>query len=106
MPENIYDIVMWSAYGLLGAVWLLAMVRVFRKKLAPVRTVKAEVIHKQKTEVFSKYQGTGKGVRYVVVFLAEGKKLSFYVSEFSYGGYKCGEKGTLKYKGDRIVDFT
>lgn len=106
MPENIYNIVMWTAAGLLAVVYLLCMIRVLTKKLAPERTVRAEVIHKQKTETFSKYQGTGKRVRYVVVFMAEGKKLSFYVSEFSYGGYRRGEKGTLKYKGDRLISFS
>ena len=30
---------------------------------------------------------------------------SFYVSELSYGGYRVGESGTLKYRGDRIIDF-
>lgn len=106
MPENIYNIIMWTAAGLLGVIYIIAMVRVLKKRLAPERTVKAEVIHKQKTESFSKYSGTGKRVRYVVTFMAEGKKLSFYVSEFSYGGYRRGEKGTLKYKGDRIIEFT
>lgn len=106
MPENIYNIVMWTVAGGLAAVYLLAMVRMLGKRFAPVKTVKAEVVGKQKTESFSKYAGTGRHVRYVVVFMAEGKKRSFYVSEFSYGGYRCGEKGTLKYKGDRILDFS
>ena len=33
------------------------------------------------------------------------KKKSFYVSQFSYGGYRVGEKGTLKHKGDRLIGF-
>lgn len=105
MPENIQYIVMWSFWGLLAAVWIVALARTIGKRFAPLKTVKAQVIDKHKVEFFSKYRGNGKAVRYVVVFLAEDKKLSFYVSEFSYGGYRKGEKGKLTYRGDRIVDF-
>jgi len=55
--------------------------------------------------VFAKYSGNGKREKYVIVFSVGGKKKSFYVSEFSYGGYRINEKGVLKYKGDKIVDF-
>jgi len=54
-------------------------------------------------EQFSKY---GKRVKYAVTFLTDGKKKSFYVSEFSYNGYRKGEKGTLTYQGDRLIDFS
>lgn len=80
--------------------------RAWGHKLAPVRTVKAKVVDKNRTELFSKYSGTGKSYRYAVVFEADGKKVSFYVSEFSYGGYRKGETGTLKYQGRRIIDFS
>lgn len=90
---------------LIIAFWVLVLIRIFRNKLAPVRTVPAQVIDKHKAESFSKYSGTGKETRYVVVFLVDGKKKSFYVSEFSYGGYRLKEKGTLEYKGDRLIGF-
>ena len=94
---------------LMAVIWAVAMVsiviRVIRNKRGPVKTVQAEVVGKQTVENFSKYSGTGKTTRYVVIFSAGGRKLSFYVSEFSYKGYKKGEKGTLKYKGDRLIDF-
>ena len=105
MPENAYNIVMWCFGGLLAVVWIIAIVRTVHKRCAPLKTVKAEVIDKHTVEFFSKYAGNGKHIRYVVTFLAEGKKLSFYVSEFSYGGYRKGEKGKLTYRGDKIVDF-
>ena len=54
---------------------------------------------------FSKYSGTGKHEKYVVVFSVDGKKKSFYVSQFSYNGYRVNEKGTLKYKGDKLIEF-
>jgi hypothetical protein len=41
----------------------------------------------------------------VVTFSAEGKRLSFYVSAFSYAGYTINESGMLTYKGDRLIGF-
>ena len=107
MPENTWNTVILVLFiGL----WVLAMVgvavKLFKNRLASIKTVKAEVIGKNKIEGFSKYAGNGKREKYVVVFQAEGKKLSFYVSEFTYRGYKPGETGTLKYKGDKIIDFS
>ena len=94
---------------LFAALWLFVIVklavRAIRNRTAPVKTVKATVVDKQKTEHFSKYSGTGKRERYVVVFLAEGVKSSFYVSEFSWRGYRKGETGTLQYRGDKLIDF-
>lgn len=80
--------------------------RTWGHKLAPVKTVKAKVVDKNRIEHFSKYSVTGKSYRYAIVFESEGKKLSFYVSEFSYGGYRKGEIGTLQYQGSRIIDFS
>lgn len=102
MPENLSNIIIISLFWGVGA---LAAIRFLAKRLSPVKTVSAVVVDKHKTEVFSKYAGNGKQVKYVVVFSAGGKKLSFYVSEFSYSGYRAGEKGKLTYKGNRIIDF-
>lgn len=102
MPENLSSIIIIVLFLGVGA---LAAIRLLTKRVAPVRTVAAVVADKHKTEVFSKYAGSGKHIKYVVVFSAGGKKLSFYVSEFSYGGYRVGEKGTLTYKGSKLIDF-
>ena len=91
--------------ALIALVWLLAFLRIIINKHAPIKTIQATVVDKHITETFSKYAGNGKQKRYVIVFSAKGKKLSFYVSEFSYNGYRPGEKGTLKYKGDKLIDF-
>ena len=95
---------------LVMAAWFLVMVRIFAKVLKgrfgkPV-TVSAEVVGKQTVEFFAKYAPGSKRVRYVVNFLVKGKKKSFYVSEFSYNGYRKGEKGKLTYQGDRLIDFS
>ena len=102
MPDNISNIIIISLFFGVGA---LAAGRLLVKRFAPVKTVSAVVIDKQKIESFSKYTGNGKQVKYAVVFSAEGKKLSFYVSEFSCGGYRVGEKGRLTYKGSKLIDF-
>ena len=106
MPENISNIVIVSLFmgiGLLAVGSIL--VRLVKNRYAPIKTVKAVVIDKNKVETFSKYSGTGKHEKYVIVFSVGGKKKSFYVSRFSYGGYRVNEKGMLKYKGDKIIEF-
>lgn len=106
MPDNIVSIVFGS---LMLGLWLWAMVRLLIKaiktKYAPIQSVKAEVIDKHIIETFSKYSGNGKHEKFVIVFSVNGKKKSFYVSEFSYGGYRINEKGTLQYKGDKLIAF-
>lgn len=91
--------------ALLILLWVLVIIRFIINRSAPTKTVKATVTDKQTVETFSKYSGNGNVTKYVVVFSAEGKKKSFYVSHFSYNGYRINEKGTLKYKGDRLISF-
>ena len=106
MPENIASIVILSLFvGISVFAFVSLLVKLIKNRVAPVRTVKAVVLDKQKVEIFSKYSGTGKREKYVVVFSVDGKKKSFYVSQFSYGGYRLNEKGTLKYQGDKLIDF-
>ena len=106
MPENISNIIIISLFvgvGVLAVVSLL--MKAVKNRYAPLKTVKAVVIDKNKVENFSKYSGTGKSEKYVIVFSVDGKKKSFYVSQFSYNGYRVNEKGTLKYKGDKLIEF-
>ncbi|MBE6944634.1 MAG: DUF2500 domain-containing protein [Ruminococcaceae bacterium] len=106
MPNNTMNIIL--ATVLLG-LWLLAMVvlllRAIKNKKAPGKTVEAQVVHKQIVESVSKYAGNGKREQYVVVFSVDGRKKSFYVSSFSYAGYRIGEKGMLTYQGDKLIGF-
>ena len=106
MPENIASIVILSLFvGISVFAFVSLLVKLIKNRIAPLRTVKAVILDKQKVEIFSKYSGTGKREKYVVVFSVDGKKKSFYVSQFSYGGYRLNEKGTLKYQGDKLIDF-
>ena len=106
MPENISNVIIISLFLGVGALAVVSLlVKAVKNRYAPIKTVKAVVIDKNKVEAFSKYSGNGKSEKYVIVFSVEGKKKSFYVSQFSYNGYRVNEKGTLKYKGDKLIDF-
>ena len=106
MPENISNIVIIALFVGIGALAMVSiLVRMVKNRYAPIKTVKAVVIEKNKVETFSKYSGSGKSEKYVIVFSIGGKKKSFYVSQFSYNGYRINEKGTLKYKGGKLIEF-
>ena len=100
------NIVGYVFLGLSLVCIVVYIVKFLQDRCSPVKTAKATVVHKQTVETFSKYSGNGKHVRYSVTFQIDSKKRSFYVSEFSYRGYKVNESGTLKYRGSRIVDFS
>ena len=105
--DNIASIVIG---GLFCGIFVLALIRILIKavksKYSTVKTVPATVVDKQTIEHFSKYAGNGKQVKYVVVFSVNGKRKGFYVSQFSYNGYRIGENGMLKYKADQLIEFT
>ena len=104
--EQLPQIILISLlFGLWMFVAIKVAVRYYRSRHGKLRTVKARVADKFRSETFDKYHGTGKAYQYRVVFEAEGKKLSFAVSEFSWSGYRVGETGTLQYRGDRLIDF-
>lgn len=83
--------------------WFLIIKRYIPFKKSAV-TVKATVCDKYKYNPVSAYPGTAKE-RYVVVFKTKTKKLSFVVSEYSFGNYRKNESGTLKYKGNKLISF-
>ena len=106
MPENISNVIIISLFLGVGALAVVSLlVKTVKNRYAPIKTVKAVIIDKNKVETFSKYSGTGKSEKHVIVFSVNGKKKSFYVSQFSYNGYRVNEKGTLKYKGDKLIEF-
>lgn len=102
MMNNVINIL---AIILFVLCWFLIIKKLIWNKVAPIKTVKAEVIDKYKPDVVSKYPGVFKDERYVVVFKTKDKKLSFDVSGFSFNNYTIEEKGTLKYKGTKIISF-
>ena len=99
-PYKLLTMLFWILLLLLYGIVLL---RLLGSRFGRPKTVQAEVVGKQTVEQFTKYGG--KKVRYVVNFLVDGRKKSFYVSEFSYNGYRKGERGQLTYRGDRLIEF-
>lgn len=100
------NIVGYVFAGVLLVAAVAYTVRLLKNRFGTAKTVKATVVHKQTVEAFSKYSGNGMHTKYSVTFQIGDKRRSFYVSEFSYKGYKVKETGTLKYKGSRIIDFS
>ena len=105
MPVELRQIIRIVILLLSIALLLLPVIQHLQNRYGRIKTVKATVCHKQKVEFFSKYRGSGKSANYVVTFDTGKKHLYFYVPEFSYHGYRVGERGTLKYRGKWIVDF-
>ncbi|MBQ7817413.1 MAG: DUF2500 family protein [Oscillospiraceae bacterium] len=103
MENNIVGYV-FIGFFLVGA--FAYIIRFLWDRFSPIKTAKATVVHKQTVETFSKYSGNGVHQKYSVTFQIGDKKRSFYVSEFSYRGYRVKESGTLKYRGSRIIDFS
>ena len=106
MPENVINIVITSIFIGIGALAMGSIIaRTIKNRYAPIKVVEAVIIDKNKIESFSKYSGNGEAEKYVIVFSVNGKKKSFYVSQFSYNGYKVNGKGILKYKGNKLISF-
>jgi len=99
------DVFSVIAIALFFLCWLLIIKKFVLSRCTTIQTVKAKIVDKYKPEMVSKYPGIFKQERYIVVFETKDKKLSFTVSDFSYGNYKVGEKGTLKYKGSKLISF-
>lgn len=107
MPETANKIIVLLAIACTLFLFGKIIYQILYNKYAKTKTVKAQVIDKFKSDKFSKIYGSiARAPQHYVVFQIEGKKKSFRVSEFSYGGYKLNERGTLKYKGDRLIDFS
>ncbi len=104
---NIFGYIVNIAFACLMAVIVLGIaVRVLRDRFSAVKEVGAEIVNKQSYEnLRHSWQRVANTKKYVVTFQTERGKMHFDVSEFSYNGYRIGEKGTLTYQGTRLVDF-
>ncbi len=106
MPETVNKIIVLLAIACTLFLFGKIIYQTLRNRYAKVKTVNAQVVDKFKADKFSKIYGSAaRTPQYYVVFQIGSKKKSFRVSEFSCGGYRIGERGTLKYKGDKLVDF-
>lgn len=94
-----------TIFGLLGIVIVLSVVihTFFLKE----KVETAVVINKQSydRQVYRKGQAPFLKREYIITFLCRDKKRNFEVSELSYESYKMNQKGTLRYKGSKLIDF-
>jgi hypothetical protein len=88
-------------------IWIGILVRLLKGKLSETTEVLAVVADKQcyEKQIYSKGQAPFAKKEYIITFLCGKRKLHFEVSEFSYNGYTVDQKGILKYKGTRLIDF-
>ncbi len=110
MPENASElfnnmVIVLSVLCICFVFFKLFYTRI-KDRLAPTKTAKAKVVDKFVADDFSKIYGpAARRPQYFVVFSMDNQKRSFRVSEFSYNGYKINQRGTIKYKGTRLIDF-
>ena len=100
---NIFNIILAVVFLLC---WVLIIRKIILSRFSKVKKVKAKISDKYIPRIISNYPGAFKPKRYVVVFETKNEKLSFDVSEFSYGNYKIGDEGTLNYKGTKLISFS
>lgn len=106
--ENLYSIIVNIVFTILGIVIVAGMlVRIFKDKFAKVTRIAATVVNKQHYEkhIYSKSEAPSSQMKYVVTFDTDMGEMHFEVTGFSYNGYRLNEKGTLTYKGTRLIDF-
>ena len=85
--------------------WILIIKKHLVSRFGKVKTVKAKVCDKYVSHSPSGKPQLHTPHRYTVVLSASDKKISLDVSEYSNNGYRIGEKGTLKYRGNRLISF-
>ncbi len=88
-----------------SVLWVCIIIKAIKHKCSKTVTVRAVVADKYKGRSLSKANMVFSREQYTVVFLADNKKLSFNVSEFSYNNYRIKDEGLLRYKGNKIIEF-
>ena len=105
---NIFGNIVNLTFALVGAIIVIGIIiRVIINLITKEKSIKATVIDKQSydKQIYTKSQAPFTRKEYVITFLCGNKKRYFNVSELSFGNYKVNQKGTLKYKGNQIIDF-
>ena len=107
MGNNFGNIVNFI-FVLMGVIIVVGIIiRVIINIFSKEKSIIAKVVDKQSydKQIYRKSQAPFMRKEYVITFLCGNKKKYFTVSELSYRNYRINQKGTLKYKGNQIVDF-
>lgn len=83
------------------------VVKILHNYISKEKREEVVVINKQSFDktIYRKNQAPFVKKSYVITFQCKNKKRHFNVSELSYNNYRINQKGTLKYKGSRLIDF-
>ncbi len=106
--ENILGNAVNFIFFIIGLVIAIGIIiKIIADYFSKEKCIKATVLDKQNYDkrIYRKNQAPLTQKEYVITFLCGNKKKYFNVSELSFDNYKVNQKGTLKYKGNRIVDF-
>ena len=107
--ENIIGNIINIIFAIIGFTIIVVIgIRLFKSLILTEKSTDATVIDKQiySQRVMSKLQAPYQRQKYVITFSCGNKKMPFEVSEFSYVNYQIKQKGILKYKGSRIINFS
>ena len=100
--NNIINVVVIGIYVVCLFFSIKTLMLHFAKKQ---KKVSATVCDKFEGRAQNWHPGSFNPVRYTVVFSTAKGKLSFNVDPSSYVNYKVGKKGTLTYRGGRLINF-
>ena len=83
------------------------IVSIYKNHISSTKEVKATIIDKSIFEklIMRKCQAPYTTEVYVVSFQAGEKILKFNVSKYSYENFAIDQRGVLRYKGNRLIDF-
>lgn len=102
------ELIINGIFVLLGIIIFAGItIRFMRNKFGIQKRVYAVIADKHSFERkdFYKSQAPKTRKEYIVTFVAENKEISFNVSQISYNNYRVGQKGILKYKGNKLIEF-
>ena len=96
-------------FVLAGAIIVVGIsINIIKNIFSKEKTIRATVVDKQcyDKQIYRKNQDPFTRKEYIITFLCGDKKKYFNVSELSYKNYRVNQKGMLKYKGTKIIDFS
>ncbi len=106
--EELFGTIVYFVFAFIGVTIMIGVTaRICSNYFSKEKEVKAMVINKQSYEkqIYRKSQAPFIKKEYVITFQCGNKKRHFDVSELSYGNYRINQKGSLRYKGSRLIDF-
>lgn len=107
--ENFFANAVNFIFLIIGAIIVIGIItKVVINIFSKEKSIEATVVDKQSYDrrIYKKSRAPVTKKEYVITFLCSNKKKYFNVSELSYRNYKLNQKGTLKYRGNQITDFS